>query len=136
MKLLNAIYYRLYQLQINVGYRGGSAKFGAICGMAILLILNFTAILLLLFVCFGKLFSIPQLSKIEVISLCAVLISILFFLFARKNNFEKIMNTYRSESVDDKKRGKRNGIFYILFSFLLFCTSLLLIVLKNRGDLL
>lgn len=134
MKSLQYIFYRLYLIQSN-GSNSSIAEFMACLQLTFLILLNFITILDLIYVIFGKGVSLPKLSMLEGIILVSVPITLLYYFFGRKNKMENLKNIYKEESEEEKRKGKRIAIMYWVLTPVFLAVSLILMILKNRGDL-
>jgi Ca2+/Na+ antiporter len=134
MRLLQYLYYRLYQIQLR-GANNNLAAYKATIFFGIFILLNITTLFDIAYLFLGKKIALPILSKQELIAILIAFEVILYYLFARKSKLEDTINLFKSESEEEKKKGKRAAIIYLITSFACFGISMILMAAKNRGDL-
>ncbi len=129
MKLLEYLYGRFYQLMVSVG-NGDIPGFASIMLMTIMIGLNLTTVVLLLFV-FGLRFELVS-KPVWVIGFLSPSV-LLYFLLAYDGKSDRIVSRYEGEPRRARIKGRVIIICYIVLSLAAFVGSAFLLMMKNRG---
>ncbi len=134
MKPFRYLFYRLHQLIVSVS-NGDDASFTTVLLMGMLIGLNITALLAIIYYITGQKFDVLVGSKSFIIIEYLALCFIFYLLFVRKGKDLDIIKSYEVETNRDKLIGKIFAIVYFIISIGLVIFSFYLMIMKNKGEL-
>ena len=133
MKPFGYLFYRLYQLMINVGNRV-VPEFAALFLMAMTLWLNFYSITSISYV-LGYKIDLGLDTGLKIGICYFLLVVLLYFSFVHNKKFLDIAKNYENETTKEKNIGKVFAISYFVLSIGLIILCFYLMEKKNRGEL-
>ncbi len=126
------LYYKLFKFFVKVNGKNDIPEYTAMFAVATLLFCNLFAILNTINV-FSPFWDYPEISRGSFFIYLIPYSLIFYFAFVFNSRYKRIIKEFKNESEDQRKRGKRNVIIYIVISLLLVIISFSLIVMKNEG---
>ncbi len=126
------LYYKLFKFFVKVYGKNDIPEYTAMFAVATLLFCNLFAILNTINV-FSPFWDYPEISRGSFFIYLIPYSLIFYFAFVFNSRYKRIIKEFKNESEDQRKRGKRNVIIYIVISLLLVIISFSLIVMKNEG---
>lgn len=133
MKLFRYLFYRLYQLMINVGNKD-VPEIAALFLMSMTLGLNFFSVTFISYL-FGYKINLGLDTGLK-IGICYLLLTaLIYFSFVYKKKYLEIAKSYENETSKEKYRGNVFAISYFVLSIGLIIFCFYLMIKKNRGEL-
>lgn len=129
MKLLQNLYFRYYQLMVDVG-NGDIANFAATLFMSMIICVNILTLVELLEM-LGT--SVVHLSKFTGIVGLACIFTGLYFLLVYNGKSAAIKKSHAGETKKNKLRGRLALIAYIILSIGLLLSTWLFLAFRNQG---
>ncbi|MDG5801076.1 hypothetical protein QA597_11975 [Marinilabiliaceae bacterium ANBcel2] len=123
MKFYRYLYFNLYQLWLKKKDEPENAHINAVITISFLLYVNIISIpLIFLAASKNEIINLPQMNVNAKIWIAVILVSagiFNYFLLARKRQHNKIIEEFKSESKERRKKGTAYTIFYLIVSFLI-----------------
>ena len=126
------LYYKLYKLFVKINGKSDITEYVAMFAVATLLLCNLFAILNAINV-FYPFWDYPEISRSRFFIYLIPYTLIFYFAFVFNTKYKRILEEFKNENEEHRKKGTRNVILYIAVSFFLVIVSLSLIVMKNEG---
>lgn len=141
IKPYKVLYYRFYAILDKMHGGADNPEMTAILAVTTHSFFNILSILLILCIIFGN----PMLNYINVIFdklniISRILILILYllihiFAYMRNSNFLSIIEEYKRETEENKKKGYKHIVYYVIITIVVFISSIFLTAARVRGDL-
>lgn len=127
------LYYKLYKLFLRVNGKDDVPEYTAMVGIGLLVFFNLLSVLAI-FNVYTEFWHFPKVSRGMFFLYVGIPYMIIqYFILVHKGKWKRIVKEFNKEKEDARKRGRRNVIFYMLSTLLLFILSIVLMVLKNEG---
>ncbi|MEZ7885286.1 MAG: hypothetical protein QMB39_08500 [Bacteroidales bacterium] len=121
------LYYKLFKLFVKINGEDDSPEYTAMFTVGLLFFFNILSIASIINLVY-QFTTYPAISRTNFFVLFGLPYYIIFyFIFIFKGKYKRIINEFINESEDDRKKGRRKVISYLLFSFLLVVLSLILV---------
>lgn len=121
------LYYKLFKLFVRINGEDDSPEYTAMFTVGLLFFFNILSIASIINLVY-QFTTYPSISRTNFFVLFGLPYYIIFyFIFILKGKYKRIINEFIDESEDDRKKGRRKVISYLLFSFLLVVLSLILV---------
>ncbi|MBK7626000.1 MAG: hypothetical protein IPJ16_02160 [Bacteroidales bacterium] len=129
------LYYKLFKLFVRINGQDDLPEYTAMLGLGTLFFLNMLSIVSILNVVY-PFTMFPSISRASFfVSVGIPYIIILYFVFVFNGKYKRITNEFINESEDDRKKGRRKVVYYMLFSLLFLIFSLILMIMQNEGGI-
>lgn len=127
------LYYKLYKLFVKINGKDDLPEYTSMIGLGTLFFFNVLSIAAILNI-LHPFTTFPSISRASFfVSFGIPYFISLYFIFVFNGKYQRIINEFKDESEEKRKKGRVNVILYLLLSFTLVLLSLALMIMQNEG---
>lgn len=127
------LYYKLYKLFVKINGKDDLTEYTSMIGLGTLFFFNVLSIAAILNI-LHPFTTFPSISRASFfVSFGIPYFISLYFIFVFNGKYQRIINEFKDESEEKRKKGRVNVILYLLLSFTLVLLSLALMIMQNEG---
>ena len=127
------LYYKLYKLFVKINGKDDLPEYTSMIGLGTLFFFNVLSIAAILNI-LHPFTTFPSISRASFfVSFGIPYFISLYFIFVFNGKYQRIVNEFKDESEEKRKKGRVNVILYLLLSFTLVLLSLALMIMQNEG---
>lgn len=113
------LFYKVLNGLNKIPFKDDTNHWGAICILTFLALFNLGTIYVVIIIFIGR-DPIPNLNRIEQIIFIWSILAVHYFAFLHKKKYKNIMNEFKDESDEERKKGTRYTLIYIIGTIVIF----------------
>ncbi len=127
------LYYKLFKLFVRINGKDDLPEYSAMLGLGTLLFFNLLSIVSIINL-IHPITMLPSISRaFFFVTIGIPYVIFLYFVFIFNGKFKRIIDEYKIESENERIKGRRKVVYFILLSFLLLILSIILMIMRNEG---